>query len=99
MSHTQRMPGYTSQLPSGLTPPHGPLRNCLGHVIGQAYAVAGSAHWAHMRQPKRRCFTTFSAKVKALYSGGVFSMSTATPYHTGFRSSTLCMAFMARVVT
>src|SRR5947209_20091580 len=95
MSQTQRMPGYTSQSPLGLTPPHGPLRSCLGQVIGQAYAVAGNAHWPHILQPNRRDLTTRSAQVKALYSGGDFISVTEAPYHSGLRrSSTTCSAFM-----
>src|SRR3954453_14462586 len=89
------MPGYTSQLPSTPTTPHGPLRSCLGQVIGQAYAVTGSAHWPHMRQPKMRFLTWRSRKVKAWYSGLVFIRNTDTPYHSGRRrSSTRCIAFM-----
>src|ERR1700730_19191551 len=52
-----------------------------------------------MRQPNKRCLTTRSAKVNALYSGGVRICSTDTAYQMGLRSSTRCNAFIARAVT
>ena len=60
MTHTQRISGTTSQLPSARTPPHGPLRSVLGHVIGQVRPVECSTHCPHIWQPKTRPLTACS---------------------------------------
>ena len=39
-SHTHRISGSTSQLPSARTPPQGPFRSVLGQVIGHVSPVA-----------------------------------------------------------
>src|SRR5215207_1783377 len=52
LSHTQRIPGYTSQPPSGRTPPHGPLRSCFGQFIGHVIPVVCKTHWPHIVQPQ-----------------------------------------------
>ncbi len=43
-TQTQRISGTTSQLPSGRTPPQGPLRRFLGQFIGQDTPVELRMH-------------------------------------------------------
>lgn len=52
-TQTHCMSGRTSQLPSCRTPPHGPLRSCLGQFIGHDMPVAESAQPPHIRQSNR----------------------------------------------
>ena len=43
-THTHCISGLTSQAPSTPTPPHGPLRSCLGQFMGHDMPVSDSAH-------------------------------------------------------
>src|SRR3954466_11008779 len=81
-----------------MAPPHGPLRSCFGQDCGQAYAVVGKAHWAHMRQPNRRLLVFCSNHVNALYSAGDDSTVFATRRQTKLGSSALCSVYMRRAL-
>src|SRR6185437_4696042 len=58
------MSGFTSQLPSARTPPHGPLRRVLGQFIGQVMPVECSTHCPHIWQPKTGFLTAASMAVR-----------------------------------
>ena len=60
LTQTHGMSGSTSQLPLARTPPHGPLRNCLGQFIGHDMPVDDNTHWPHMRQSNMKPLTRFS---------------------------------------
>src|SRR5438094_259466 len=59
-TQTQRLSGYTSQLPLARTPPQGPLRKFLGQRIGQLRPVECRMHCPHMRQSHTASFSGFS---------------------------------------
>src|SRR6185295_5727483 len=82
-----------------MAPPQGPLRSCLGQDCGQAYAVVGRAHWAHMRQPNRRLLVFCSIHVNALYSTGEASTVFATLRQAKLGSSALCSLYMRPALT
>jgi hypothetical protein len=44
LTQTHRISGFTSQCPSGRTPPHGPLRSVFGQVIGHVMPVECNTH-------------------------------------------------------
>jgi len=60
-SHTQRIPGSISQLPSRRTPPHGPLRCLFGQFIGHAMPVDDNVHLPHIWQSKKNPLSNRSA--------------------------------------
>ena len=60
-TQTQRIAGTTSHMPSGRTPPQGPLRRLFGQFIGQDRPVEESAHWPHIRQSNKRPLTPRSS--------------------------------------
>ncbi len=69
LTQTQRISGFTSQPPSSRTPPHGPLRNVFGQVIGHVIPVSCRTHWPHIRQPKTGFLTACSRKATAPIRG------------------------------
>ena len=70
LSQTQRISGLTSQLPSGRTPPQGPLRSVFGHSIGQVMPVEWRTHWPHMWQPKTGFLTACLDEGHRLHQAG-----------------------------
>jgi hypothetical protein len=54
--------GFTSQCPSGRTPPQGPLRSSFGQFIGQVSPVECRTHWPHIWQPKIGFLTAASTR-------------------------------------
>ena len=64
MYHVHGRVGSTSQA-SGVAPPHRPLRNPLGQVMGQTNAVSCKMQLPHMRQPKSALFVTCSKLVNS----------------------------------
>jgi hypothetical protein len=51
---------WTSQQPSAVTPPQGPLRSRFAQFMGHAMPVAESTHCPHIRQSKRIPFDLLS---------------------------------------
>ena len=69
-TQTQRISGFTSQWPSGRTPPHGPLRSVFGQFIGHVMPVECSTHWPHIWQPKTGFLTAASMSASGFIASG-----------------------------
>src|SRR4029079_16149843 len=62
---THGISGLASHVPSGRTPPQGPLRSVLGQFIGQVIPVECSTHWPHIWQPQMGFLTAYSSAARA----------------------------------